>query len=944
MEKINLKMSEFSQLISLVQQQISDTSQSSGKTYKMFGTIEKEFDVSLDGFTDFITNLLSLLNRCNKKYIEDRDLAFRDKTIFNPTNYGLTLCEKITTYLTPINIRLNLEFFNKDGEILYHDIFIYRCVEILQNIIIGLFAVDVGIDICKEAICFVLESDTWTVEDKQHIRLNFMFPFARVNIEHLNRGVIYHFRKQLLEENIFKEYLTQTPVGDLNKIVPDADIYIPLYGCRLNSYEAPLIFRGVYSYIHDLPNEKDVNDESKLPFYINYYDNPYTDPMLNSLVTDRFIDKGALNNDRFENLPLILSGFFSSGLLKIDQNVSLSQQEIKQPEPKYESRVNCTYEKFTKLAELIPMVSKSRTTEYYKYYWYTMGKAIHNIYSGTNYGLIAFENITSDPILKLECAEIYGKFHNEILDIRTIEEFAKQDSPDQYKLWKKQQFWHKMVDIVSLATLNVAEPIAEFFSLTFVYDRLNKEWYHFTGNRCKRDVDGLEFIKAINKEFTKFLYEYRDELSNKSMGEQSRAGKKYYEDQIKEIVKAILKFSDLNFLRKVVEACKVFMFDDNLYIKTDEDHNLTGCIDGVIECFDNNITFRPGKMQDYITKSTNIRFPSCFDWNDTKVLFVRKYYSQVHTDPALNHFFMKWMASILKSGNDEKYFINWIGEANASKSQVLKFLQLALGDYCVPFPNHLITININSNSGRPEPALENAKGAKLAVVAETDGSEKVHVGSVKKFTGNDNYVCRTLNKEGGERSLTFKLVHMSNVICSVPGADEAYNVREVIIPFLSKWVDNAPSDEMEQYKQKRFQIDLDFSNNIRYYAQAQLWLMFTYYPTYKNERIRILPELVRRITCQHHLDIDVLYNFQKDRLDFKWIGDSKDGIADKTIKCTTYDLHQIYKRWYRMCYGNTIEPLDYIKFGNELSKKIGKQENGYWYGVMPRQEITSGGI
>jgi len=937
-------MAEFSQLVSLVQQQISDTSQSSGKTYKMFGSIEKEFDVSLEGYTDFMSNLLPLLKRCNMKYLQEKDVAFRDKIAFNPINYGLTLCEKITTHLTPINIRLNLEFFNKDSDVLYHDIFIYKCIEMLQNIILGVFNVDIAEDICRETMCFVLESDPWIVEDKQNIRLNFMFPFARVNIEHLNRAVIYHFRKQLLEENIFKEYFTQTPIGDLNKIVPDADIYLPLYGCRMSSYEAPLMLRGVYSHINDLPDIQDIDDESKLPFYINYYESPYTDPLLNSLVTDRFIDKGALNNDRIENLPLILSAFFSSGLLKINPDISLSQTELKQPEPKYESRVNCTYDKFTKLAELIPMVSRSRTTEYYKYYWYTIGKALHNIYSGTQYGLVAFENVTSDPVLKTECAEIYSKFHNEILDIRTIEEFAKQDSPDQYKLWKKQQFWHKMVDIVSLATLNVAEPIAEYFSLTFVYDRLNKEWYHFTGNRCKRDVDALEFIKAIREDFTKFLYEYRDELSSKSMGENSRAGKKYYEDQIKEIVKAILKFSDLNFLKKIVEACTVFMFDDNLYIKTDEDPNLTGCLDGVIECFDNNITFRPGKLQDYITKSTNIRFPSCFDWNDTKVLFVRKYYSQVHTDAALNHFFMKWMASILKSGNDEKYFINWIGSSNNSKSQVLKFLQLALGDYCVPFPNHLITVNINSNSGRPEPALEKAKGAKLAVVAETDVTEILHVGQIKKFTGNDTYVCRTLNKEGGERTLTFKLVHMSNVICGVSNPDEGYNIREVIIPFLSKWVDNAPSDEMEQYRQRLFQIDLDFSANIRYYAQAQLWLMFMYYPTYRQEKIRILPDVVKRITCQHHLDIDVLYNFQKDRLDFKWIGDSKDRIPDKTVKCTTFDLHQIYKRWIRLCYSNKVEPLDYIKFGNELSKKIGEQENGYWYGVTPRQEVAAGGI
>ena len=61
---------------------------------------------------------------------------------------------------------------------------------------------------------------------------------------------------------------------------------------------------------------------------------------------------------------------------------------------------------------------------------------------------------------------------------------------------------------------------------------------------------------------------------------------------------------------------------------------------------------------------------------------------------------------------------------NASKSQVLKFVQAALGDYCVIIPNHVITVNINSNTGKPEPAIEGSKGARAGVAAETDPCRK----------------------------------------------------------------------------------------------------------------------------------------------------------------------------------------------------------------------------
>lgn len=942
-------MSDSNLLISLIQQQIADTSQTSGRFYKILSPTEKEFTVSINGFEDYIVNLLALLNRSNRKYFDDKFNAMRDKTEFIPTNYGFTLCEKISNYISPIRINVNLKFGNLEKNLFFQDDFIYKCISILQEIIVGVFSIehDDNSGLCKELICFALKTDPWIEDDHVFINLCFLFPYARVNLEYINRAVVHHFRKNIVSEDIFKDFLNQTPIGDIKTIIPELSEYVPVYGCKSKQNEAPLLLKGVYSYIEDLPSNEEAMNETTLPFYVDYYTSEFTNPLRSALIINRYIDINCLVDDRFELLPLMTSIFYYDGILKINPNVDLSPTDIstKQMEPKYESKVNCTYDKFTKLAELIPMISRSRTTTTYRYFWETIGKAIHNIYSGTTFGLETFINITSDIELKDECKELYDKMHNEILDIRTIEQFAAEDSPDQYKMWKKSQYVHKIPSLLTLANLNVAEVIAEFFSLEYVFDRLNKEWYHFTSNRCKRDVGGLEFIKSIRDNFTPILYEYSDELNSKSMAEQTRAGKKYYEDQIKEVRKAILKFSDLNFLNSVLKACEIFMFDDNLYVKTDEDKALTGCMNGVIECYGDNITLRPGKLQDYITKNTNIRFPTCFDWNDTKVQFVRKYYGQVHTDQHLCHYFMKWMASILLGGNHEKFFMNWIGEANASKSQVLKFLQLALGDYCVMFPNHLITVNINSNSGRPEPALEKAKGAKLAVVAETDISERLHVGQIKKFTGNDTYTNRTLNKEGGERSLTFKLVHMSNIICSVEGADEAYNIREVIIPFLSKWVDNAPYDISEQYAQRRFQIDLDFSDRIKYYAQAQLWLMFMYYPIYRKEKIRILPDIVKRVTLKHHLDIDVFHNFIKDRVQYHYIGDPKDKILNKNVTTTLFELFNIYKRWFKMCYGHKNEPLDYIKFGNELVKRIGDDDNGVFYGLAPRQEVAaSGGI
>lgn len=936
-------MSEESSLISIVQQQIADTTPSSGKYFKIFGAIEKDFTVSHQSFESFIIDILALLQTSNGKYFSDRYNAVQNQTVFNPATYGLPLCEKITEHVSQVRVNINFSFSDRGSDELLGEFFIYKCVKALQDIILGLFFISHqdSQEFCKELFCFVLQSDTWIVGDNRFMKLSFVFPYAKVNTEHLNRGVLYYFRKNLIDNDIIKDDLLKMPIGDIENYIPDTGIYIPLYGCKENKLEPPCLLRGVYSSIEDPEMYSNITDEKMLPFYVDFMNSPIINPYESSLILNRYVDRSALElfESKIDLLPLILSNSFTNSILRLNSGVDLNlTPETKKVEIKTESFVNCVYDKFSKLAELIPMLAPSRTIEENKYYWMDIGKALHNIYSGTEYGLTTFQNITTDQSLKMDCEEVYYKFQAEILDIRTIEEFAKQDSPEQYKMWKRHQYWEKIPEMLSLASMNVAEPIAEYFSLEFVYDRLNGEWFHFVNNRLKRDIGALELIKAIREHFIQVFYAYRDELTNKSMAEQTKAGKKYYEDLIKEVGKGILKFSDLSFLQSVVRACTVFMFDDHLYVKTDENLHLTGCTNGVIECFDDTITFRKGKLQDYITKSTNIPFPTHMTEDDVRVKFMRKYYSQVFTDQHLCHYFMKWSSSILKGGNDEKFFMNWIGDPNASKSQMLKFFQIALGEYCVAFPNHLITININSNSGRPEPALEKAKGAKLVFASETDASEQLHVGHIKGFTGNDTYTCRTLNKEGGERTLTFKLIHISNVICSVPGADEGYKIREVIIPYTSRWVDNAPADVNEQYRQRVFPIDLDFSNKIRFFANAHLWLMFMNYPLYRKEKIRVLPRIVKEITNQHHLDIDVMYNFVKDRLQLNWIGDPKDKVINRSVTSNAEDLFNIYKRWFRICYGNKVESLNFIEFRNEMVKRLGQQENGYWYGVCPRQE------
>lgn len=936
-------------LIQLFQNVKSINGHPYGYKYKVGNKDSIEVDPPHESISDFADGILAYIHTSTKKYFDTRETILDE--VFDPSKFSYPVFERIKENMSPIIVDMKFKFINtNDDEPLYNRLFIYKCVYLLQEIIMGVFKIESEGDdeLNKNLLCFFMETDSWKNDEYTYLNLRFQFPYSKINIEYLNRVVITNFRKSLTEQNIIKNYVNQTPVDPLNVIIPFMSEYICMYGSKDKETDAPYHLKSCYSFIQDDEHIDITLPETQLPFFHNFITDSSIDFSENTLVSSNLIEKDNLYDDKFYNLPLILSVHFTNKILKINEGISISNisvDETKAKKPKAEVGSSPTKDQYGQLLELIELISPSRFTSYYKYYWVSIGKAIYNICNGRSNGLALWQKYTTDIELKDLCVDMYDDFNAQILDIRTIKSYASVDNKEKFDEWMISQYEIKLQSSLSAQSLDVADLISEILELEFVYDRVNDVWYHFNGTRLVMDRKAYMFINYITAKdgkVHKVLNKYREELIKKSNESGDRTNKQFHETLIKKVSDLFYKLANLCYVKKIVEACQVYMFDDNLYVNTDENMMTMACKDCIMECYDDFIAIRPGMLQDYITKCTNVSFPVTYDINHPKVQFMLQYFGQVHTDSQLCHFFLKHLASFLRGGNDEKFFLNWIGEANASKSQVLKFVQAALGEYCVIIPNHIITLNINSNTGKPEPALERAKGARVGFAAETDRTEKWHVGNIKKFTGNDVYFNRTLNKEGSERVLSWILIAMSNVVNDAPNADEAYFVREVIIPFLSKWVDNAPVSREEQYSQRRFQMDLGFSNKIKNYGQAMLFLQYYYYPIYRREGIRILPDLVKRATMKHQRDLDVIFNFIHSKLQAIYIGDPKDKIPDTSKKSSVSDLHAIYKRWYRAAYGNDVIPLDEFKFRDEMSRRIGHaDDNSLWFGIVPKQLETS---
>lgn len=894
---------------------------------------EKKFEVSYSGFTQFITNYCAIIHSTIQEKSRAYSLASSSDGTYDATMYGCSFAEEAVDNRVPIMVNMKFEISDQEVINIYTPKFIYICTSIIQEAIIHFFNVS---DNLTEVICFLLESDIWSENGKQYTSIRFQFPYTLVDIDYINNTFLPYILSEFASENVL-HFLTVTPLISLKEIILPQTSTVVSHGCKTSSKHSPLCLTSILRFIsfNSIPEQ----DMEISEFFIPLANSSIT-PLQNSLFSRRFVDQSILDyiDDPVYWIPLILSIHFTAGITPI-----LNGNNIRVPSPPIAAIENTNIDRWTpkmKLQELLPMISPSRIKV--KNFWYDVGRCIHNIYDGGNIGLSIWQDITSDIEHKDECEDKYRNFTREYFDIRTIAEYAKADNPERYAAWHHEWIYNDLIYSLAGDHVQTAHAVYKTLWLEYLYDASSTTWYHYTENHCKRDLGGLEIARDLTDQIIPIYMNLRREFADKSTNESNPGARKSYEETIKCINAMIKKLSTSGFRDAVVKIAREFFKDDNFNTYNDENLDTMGWRNGVTECYDETITFRGGKLQDYITKSTHNSFPSHFDDYHPQLPFMYEYYSMLHTDADLRHFFLKDQGSFLQGGNPEKYFRNLIGKSDASKSQYIKFLQEAFGEYCVDLPNSSITLDRRGNSGGPDPALEQCKGARLSIVAETSIAEPLDCAKIKKYTGNDRYFNRSLHKEGGSRKLSFKLIHMSNVVAHVPNSDEAFDIRNILLWFGSRWVENPPATREEQFRLRLFKRDENFVRKIRMHTSAQIYLMFKYYPIYRREGLRNLPACVVRDTLAHQQSNDPFFNFIEDKILFVY-SDRETKTLDASVVMPTMDLYAHFKRWFTSNYPQ-VAPCDQIRFRIEMIKnnRLGEQNSSrQWNGVALKDEIKS---
>lgn len=819
-----------------------------------------------------------------------------------------------------------------------------------------------------ELICCVLEADKVKEDDLDVCRVRLQFPYCKTKCEVQNRLIRPLVLQMIRNENVIGKLPCQ-PVNDWDNIIDSLVVEKPvtMYG----SVSVPKGSRMYLNYIVSQYLTKENVFENKIPileekdvFFFQNHElvvNGQIDVNIFPKISKKNIRSSGSKSKSYDEddevegdivdydfwLPYFLSiGYHhktceAKKIVPQDPISSIVKMKMANSGNHGGNRKNSSFDESDKedpryLAKIfLGMLDPKRLKN--DYYWLDIGRAIFNIYDGEERGLdvwVDYTNTTDDQDHTL-CEQYYAKFGiNNKLTLKTLAFYAREDSPDEYNRWHRDWYSPYLEAALTCTHTDVAKTFYRVYWLDFACSNATKKTvYHFKNHVWKILDGGVEMKNLIDTEFVYIFEAFRTHISLQGQNSEDAHVKDSADVKIGKVCKLITKLKTRGFKNDIFsEAVEKFHIDD-FEKNLDMNPDLMGCLNGVIECLENRAIFRDGKPEDYISRSTGIKYDRSLHKKHPLYLRVMDYLSKVFPDKALMHHVLKGISSSLKGRNQEKKFYIHSGKGNNSKSMLKKLIELAWGDYVITLPSTYLAET--QKSANADPAIARGQYAHIAFCCEVPNNFPLKSSLVKLLTGSDKIFARFLNSNGGDIQPMFTIHMQCNMVPICDESGPAMRNRMNIWNYKSLWSDSAPKDPDEQMRQCIFPIDTSFEKKLEEMAPAFLWSCVDMYAVYKKEGL-VDPPCVLEYTNNYWEDNDIYYMFIKENVEkaYKpappnWSG-SQILDQDSFIKLT--DLYARFKEWHKESYGNLKCP-DRNLFKNEFENRVTKCKTQKFFGL-----------
>jgi P4 family phage/plasmid primase-like protien len=371
-----------------------------------------------------------------------------------------------------------------------------------------------------------------------------------------------------------------------------------------------------------------------------------------------------------------------------------------------------------------------------------------------------------------------------------------------------------------------------FFEDMIKWDPTEREWYRYNNHKWDKvfPIEIFQEMTSLVQDYTLSLY---DSIINDintyklSLGQDARNYEKIFKEYMKRLNKCKSyiedKFGTVQKLKGVEDYLKILALDVHFFSVKDSNMKLMGCNNGILDL--HNLTFRAGKEDDNITFSTNIDYNIKPDVKDLDEVY--EYFNELFANNNdLKENYLDIISSLLIGGNPEKIVFVAYGSTNVGKSQLVQFLHSAFGDYATILPKDLLYAS-KPDPSKPNPALSDVKGRRVAFVNELSEHEKMNTASVKELSGGDNIKVRALFKNYSPAFIPqFTLYLSCNDLPMIQRKDEAMWNRLKILTFESEFVNHPPKTKEDQYRLRRFPRKINLSDMFKRLAPTLLYVLF----------------------------------------------------------------------------------------------------------------------
>lgn len=402
-------------------------------------------------------------------------------------------------------------------------------------------------------------------------------------------------------------------------------------------------------------------------------------------------------------------------------------------------------------------------------------------------------NYSEIPELHSKWERYFNKNDKTPLTKRSLIYWAKEYSPEEFEKIKIKTVDHFIDDsIYSCTDFDLAQVLHHMYKDEYVCSSVkNNMWYAYDNHRWEVD-NGKTLRLAISKNmcalYSKKFKECERDTTGKSIEKK---------DLIKRVITKLKTTSDKNNIMR--EAQELF-YDKNFTTNIDSNKYLLGFVNGV---YDFKLkTFREGRADDYITKTTKIPYvtrDTCDNYDKIEGE-INEFMRQLFPEPSLCTYMWEHLASVCIGTNMNQTFNIYKGSGSNGKSILTDLMTQTLGDYKGMVPLSLITEK-RGNIGGTSSEVMQLKGIRYAVMQEPSKDMRINEGVMKEIVGGDPLQGRSLYQESETFDPQFKLAVCTNVLFDIHSNDDGTWRRIRIVPFMSKFVSKEDMDKTDaEYK------------------------------------------------------------------------------------------------------------------------------------------------